>query len=1638
MTLRYAPAVWTAALFFVVATLAPPAAAQDLLHYWNFNDPVENGNPWPAPIAATQGSGEITYSFDTESLNSFGGTTNNAQGGDSAGSSFVPTGQSENGEHFDLAVSTEGFEAIEMVYATRGTGTGFDTQTISYSIDGGTSFSELTTFTERNNTGSSFEILAADLSDIEAANDNPDLVIRITVDGASSGPGNNRFDNITIEGFPLGDAPDDGDNGDNGDDGGGDNDNGDGENGDDEGYQPPGDVDTINEAREQGEGATVTIQGVVTRAFGDFVRLQDGTGSTGASGMTVRQNDGALADAFQNDIADGTIAPGTILRVEGTLSAFNELLQINDADLESYSVEGTTEVPSPQNVTLSTLDSDGVNYESVLVRVDGVTIDETGRFQEASNYTARDGTGSLTLRVQRPGETDVINLLIPSEPFDFEGVIGQFNGDIQLIPMLASDFITDENLDDPGDANVMPVADARAESDGTQVTVEGIVTRARGRYVRFQDDSGGLTIFDGGANFSGTVSPGDSIRVTSTLNSFNDARQLDTPVDDLLILSSGNPLPDPQEITLEELNANLADNDGLLESQLVRVEGVTINTNDIVFQSSTTYDIEDATDTGSLRLQQDRDTALDGEPVPQDAITFQGIVGRFQDNLQLEAVRVSDVLGDSEPIDLADALICEIQGTSFTTPVDGEEVTTRNNVVTVLADNGFFMQMTEREEECAEQASRGLFVFTSGSPSVSPGDLVDITATAVDFNGSTQLTDNPNINVVGSAPIPEPVTFNATTPDPSPRIVPDLYRYQSMLVRVENAISTSGSDRFGNFYVDAGGEVDVERNFRQPGLPFPGQPGLPVWGGSQQLFEIATRPGDFPSNFDIEVPRGTTILEAEGPLTFAFGEHVLWPTALTIEDFDIEDTVAGVRPPEGDEFGIGALNLLDLFGPSGGGSTPGGYNDRLAKHAVYICDLMQAPTILGVQEVGGQETLEELADEIEDECGVSYDAYTPAETPSSFTTGALVHTSVQNVTTEGLGAGETFGNNSRVHDRLPFLVNGDITTDEGLFPVSMLVLHNRSRIGLDSGDQFVRDKRLAQSESIAQMVQDLQDANPGIALSVVGDFNAFEFTDGIVDVVGEISGTVTPGDQELEGNVAVSPPLVNQVTELPPEERYSFIFEGSAQVLDHILTSEALTAGVTGRQYVRANSDAPSSNTFLSDPNTTLRSSDHDGMVVYVSPTATEITSVSIDVNRTFDDPTSSASYRLVGLPGQVSVDLADTVTGEQGPDWRAFRETGTTNSADAFLDAYDGSAAFTFRPGRGFWMLAQNGWSFTGDVVTLESAVAGDPSIELQDGWNIISNPLLADLDWDAVQTANNIDVPLWQWNGAWQEASTFASASVDGEAYYVLNEDDLGTLTLPVDEAASGTAVRAAATEQGSDEAEARSIALTGTVAGEPFSGFTLTFDANATGTRSHLAPPAHFEQGALRVEEGDARYASRVVPADTDQHQLTLTLRGTPGATASIDLTARHGWETSADLPGVRLTHADTGREYALNTGPATVDIGDTGTVTLRAEIGALDAVSEVVPEQLALRQNYPNPFQGQTTLEYAVPESMDIEVSVYNVLGQRVTTIERGTKTAGTHQVVWDGKADGRTLASGVYFVRITGNGDSDVRRVTIVR
>ncbi len=92
---------------------------------------------------------------------------------------------------------------------------------------------------------------------------------------------------------------------------------------------------------------------------------------------------------------------------------------------------------------------------------------------------------------------------------------------------------------------------------------------------------------------------------------------------------------------------------------------------------------------------------------------------------------------------------------------------------------------------------------------------------------------------------------------------------------------------------------------------------------------------------------------------------------------------------------------------------------------------------------------------------------------------------------------------------------------------------------------------------------------------------------------------------------------------------------------------------------------------------------------------------------------------------------------------------------------------------------------------------------------------------------------------------------------------------------------------------------------------------------------------------------------------------------------------------------------------------------------------DAVNAVVsvPAEFKLDQNYPNPFNPSTVISYSLPEQSFVNIKVYNITGEEITTLVNGVQTEGHHQIVFNAK----NIASGIYFLRMNaGNFNSTIK------
>jgi predicted extracellular nuclease len=583
--------------------------------------------------------------------------------------------------------------------------------------------------------------------------------------------------------------------------------------------------------------------------------------------------------------------------------------------------------------------------------------------------------------------------------------------------------------------------------------------------------------------------------------------------------------------------------------------------------------------------------------------------------------------------------IHDIQGPGSSSPILGSTVST-SGIVTGLRTNGFFVQEPDASVDADPATSEGIFVFTSSAPPAAAalGNRVQVTGTVAEFIPSadpfspplTEIAGSPAVSILSMGnPLPAAIPLTATFPDPTGPF-DQLERLEGMRVSVSsftvvgptdgnvsepNATSTSNGVFFGTV-------TGVARPFREPGIQAPDPPPsgtippIPRFDTNPERLRVDSDAQ--PGSLRVDVATGQLITGMIGPLDYSFRAYSILPDPASPLIVTGSLSATPVPIPAPNQFTVASFNLerfFDTVNDPGIGDpvlTAAAFANRLNKASLAIRNVLRAPDILGVVEMENLTTLQALAAKISSDAidagsdDPNYQAFlVEGNDVGGIDVGFLVKSprvNVVSVTQEGKDFTWTDPDDNQpalLNDRPPLVLEATI---DG-FAITVIVNHLRSFLGIESnapdgltteGDR-VRQKRKAQAEFLANLVQMRQSADPNERIVLVGDFNAFQFNDGYVDVMGGIKGTPVPaGEAVLTIADLVNPNLINLVDAVTPAERYSYVFEGNAQVLDHILVTSNVIA-----QLFYARNDADFPETFRNDANRPERISDHDIPVAY-------------------------------------------------------------------------------------------------------------------------------------------------------------------------------------------------------------------------------------------------------------------------------------------------------------------------------------------------------------------------------------------------------------------------------------------------------
>jgi len=428
--------------------------------------------------------------------------------------------------------------------------------------------------------------------------------------------------------------------------------------------------------------------------------------------------------------------------------------------------------------------------------------------------------------------------------------------------------------------------------------------------------------------------------------------------------------------------------------------------------------------------------------------------------------------------------------------------------------------------------------------------------------------------------------------------------------------------------------------------------------------------------------------------------------------------------------------------------------------------------------------------------------------------------------------------------------------------------------------------------------------------------------------------------------------------------------------------------------------------------------------------------------------PTASdypaTDYRLVGLPGTSNRLVNEFLSGAQNKDWQVFRDNG---AASNFFVAFDGSANFQFSVGRAFWIISKSSFSvnITASSVLLNAMQEIEIPLQMQNGWNLITNPFTASVLWSKIQTANNVTEPIWAFNGSFAQADTFKAYA----GYYFFNATNLPLLKIPYSAYFSGNAADVASTKWRVH------ISLIAGKFNEQAVSFGVANEAShGLDVLDFRKPRAIATMPAVSFirPEWDANYntfATDIRPEFEDSESWEFDVRTTKREASQLAFSGigKISGEFEVYLIDVGRAHTVNLREDSLYRFMPAAELSKFSVVVGKKEAVQEKLNSVALPKEFALGPNYPNPFSANgtfgnptTTIPIAVPAAAEIKLKLYNLLGAEVKTLYDGTIEAGRYWFNWDGRNElGNQVATGVYLYRLTTrNGVSLLGKMILIR
>ena len=202
----------------------------------------------------------------------------------------------------------------------------------------------------------------------------------------------------------------------------------------------------------------------------------------------------------------------------------------------------------------------------------------------------------------------------------------------------------------------------------------------------------------------------------------------------------------------------------------------------------------------------------------------------------------------------------------------------------------------------------------------------------------------------------------------------------------------------------------------------------------------------------------------------------------------------------------------------------------------------------------------------------------------------------------------------------------------------------------------------------------------------------------------------------------------------------------------------------------------------------------------------------------------------------------------------------------------------------------------------------------------------------------------------------------------------------------------------------------------------------------TKENLATQYKFEWTASTDSDGDKlSYILHAKIGSTPWQEINEDIEGT-------SFESNYGEFLEAAFEAFPIVNAVTAAfKMEVTDGIDTVKMDDIPKVIYIRRYDYLSTIDDQIPTDFSLHENYPNPFNPATTLRFDLPEVSDVNVVIYNMLGQKVRTFNMNSISAGSHSIKWNATNDlGDPVGAGVYLYQLQVKDFMNTRKMILLK